>query len=616
MRIVHVARQFHPAVGGFENVVLELASSQVARGHDVRIVTLDRLFNVSGAGRLPKKDVIQGAEVVRIPYLGSKRYPIAPAVLRYLRRADIVHVHCIDFFFDFLAWTKPLHRRRLVVSTHGGFFHTAFASRLKRLWFLTVTRMSLRWYDAVVAVSVADRELFGRLRQRGIVCIENGANISKFAGAGAPYASKKFAWIGRFARNKRLDWLMDFVAAVRRRDREWSLKLAGRPWDLQVSDIAGLASNAGIEPIVQISTAPTEEEIRRSLADCAVIISTSEYEGFGIVPAEGMSAGLLPVLNDIPPFRRLVERSGDGLIVDFSNPELAAEQFLRHWNKTADRFGDVREALMRAAKSFDWQQVSRDYMSLYEAVLGTSTRTILDVPIRVRTFSEAVELLDDCFDKQGRTIVAFANANCLNIASANARHLGAMRDAVVINDGVGIDIASRLLFGSSFPRNLNGTDFTPQYLQNTRHRYRIFLLGAKPGVTKRVAAVLGLTCPRHQVVGYRDGYFHHDEDPSVAELINRARADVVIICTGHPHQEIWLRDNLPATGCRLGIAAGGLFDFMSGEARRAPSWVRKARLEWAYRLAREPRRLWRRYIIGNPIFVLRIVGQWLSGARV
>ena len=75
-------------------------------------------------------------------------------------------------------------------------------------------------------------------------------------------------------------------------------------------------------------------------------------------------------------------------------------------------------------------------------------------------------------------------------------------------------------------------------------------------------------------------------------------------------------DNLPATGCRLGLGVGALFDFLAGGIPRAPAWIRSARLEWAFRLSREPRRLWRRYLTGIPMFLARVMGQWWSGARV
>jgi alpha-1,3-mannosyltransferase len=616
MFIVHVVRQFHPAVGGIESVVQELAAAQVGAGHRVRIVTLNRLFKAMHGGTLPARDVINGAEIVRIPFFGSPRYPLAFSAIRFIQDADIVHVHAIDFFFDYLAWTKPLHRKKLVVSTHGGFFHTRYAAGLKRLYFATVTRLSLTWFDGVAAVSVSDHRMFTRLRRRGIVCIENGVNVVKYANAGAPKAIKTIAWIGRFSANKRLDRLVNFVAALRRHDGDWRLKVAGSPWDLDVSEVTALAQNAGIASAVEIFASPSEAEIRRLLGGCSVLANSSEFEGFGIVTVEGLSAGLLPVLSDIPPFRRLVEQTGTGVIVDFSRPDAAAARFLARWRELTVDYRHARAALMAAAAEFDWRRASRAYMSLYDGVLGTRTRRILDVSVPVWTRSEVVEQLDRHFAQRTATVVAFANANCLNVAHADARVRVALRDALVLNDGVGIDLASKLLFGAQFPDNLNGTDFTPYYLQRTRHHFRLYLLGGRRGVADQAANFLAQTCPRHQIVGCRAGYFPRSEDALIAQAIRASGADIVLVAMGNPTQELWLRDNLAATGCRLGFAVGALFDFMAGEAQRAPLWIRTARLEWMYRLVREPRRLWRRYVIGNPVFMLRVLGQWWSGARV
>ena len=115
-----------------------------------------------------------GCDVKRIPYFGSYKNPIAPAVFRHLREHDLIHVHGIDFFFDALAWTRPWHGRPLVASTHGGFFHTPYAARLKKVFFHTVTRTSLRAYSAILASSVNDRDLFAKLTGRYIELVENG----------------------------------------------------------------------------------------------------------------------------------------------------------------------------------------------------------------------------------------------------------------------------------------------------------------------------------------------------------------------------------------------------------------------------------------------------------
>jgi alpha-1,3-mannosyltransferase len=613
MRIVHVVRQFAPAIGGIESVVQELARAQTAAGHGVRIITLNRLFKTTEL--LPSRDAINGAEVIRIPFIGSSRYPLAFSAIKFIRDADIVHVHGIDFFFDYLAWTKPLHRKKLVVSTHGGFFHTPYAARLKRLYFATVTRLSLTWYDGVAAVSTSDHELFSRLRRRGIACIENGVNIIKYAKASAAHPINTIVWIGRFSTNKRLDRLMSFVAALRRQDGTWRLKIAGCPWDVDVSKLAALANEAGIADATEIFASPSETEIRGLLGGCSVLVSSSDFEGFGIAVVEGLSAGLFPVLSDISAFRRLVKQTGSGMVVDFSQSEAAATQFLAQWRKVTMDYQSMRKASIAAAAEFDWRRASRAYMDVYEAVGGARKRRILDVSVPVWTRSAVIEQLDKNFDQKPCTMVAFANANCVNIASADERVRVALGDAVVLNDGIGIDFASKLLFGVQFPDNLNGSDFTPYYLQRTRHRFRIYLLGGKPGVARRAVKSFIQTCPHHQIVGCRDGYFSPDADMLVAQAVRASGADVVLVAMGNPIQELWLRNNLSATGCRLGFAVGALFDFMAGETQRAPVWVRKLRSEWMYRLAREPQRLWRRYVVGNPLFILRVLGQWWSGAR-
>ena len=125
MFIVHVVRQFHPGVGGLENVVYELASAQVSAGHRVRVVTLNRLFNAANRQRLPATETFEGIEIVRIPYFGSSRYPIAPSVLRHIRSADLVHVHAIDFFFDYLAGRNRSMAARLSLPPMAAFFTPA-----------------------------------------------------------------------------------------------------------------------------------------------------------------------------------------------------------------------------------------------------------------------------------------------------------------------------------------------------------------------------------------------------------------------------------------------------------------------------------------------------------
>ena len=615
MHIVHVVRQFHPAVGGFESVVKELASAQVAAGHYVRIITLNRLFNAARDCVLPRRDVIGGAEVVRIPFFGSPRYPLAPSVIKFIRDADVVHVHAIDFFFDYLAWTKPLHRRKLVVSTHGGFFHTPYAARFKRLYFSTVTRLSLARYDGVVAVSVADRELFGRIRQHGIVCIENGVNVSNYANAASAVPMKSVLALGRLSSNKRLDRLISFVAALRRRDPQWKLIIAGRPWDVEVDHLVSQATMLNVRDAVVIVVAPEDDAIRQLMGRCSVIASASEYEGFGLAAIEGMSAGLFPLLSDIPTFRHLVTHAGVGMFVDFSDMDAAADAFIAKWPEIEANYSSFRRTSIDAASGYDWQRVSQAYAGMYDNICGATKRVILDVPVCVGTASQTVELIDGRFERAQSTLVAFANAQALNVASRDERVRAILQKSIVLNDGIGMDIASLILFGKAFPQNLNGTDFTPYYLLHTCHRYRIFLLGGRPSVTECASNHFSRHFPQHQIVGYHHGHFARDDTARINAIIKASNADIVLVAMGNPRQELWLADNLEASGAKLGFAVGALFDFVAGHPPRAPSWIRSIRLEWLYRLSQEPSRLAGRYLVGNPVFILRILSQQFSHAR-
>lgn len=617
MLIVHVVRQFAPSVGGLEDVVRELSSRQGECGFAVRVITLDRIFRpkgISSETRLPAYETIDGVEIIRISYWGSARYPIAPRVLRYIRAADIVHVHGIDFFFDFLAITKVLHRRRLVVSTHGGFFHTNYASSLKSIWFRTVTSMSMRAYAGVAAISSADFEKFSRIRPAGLCCIENGVNIYKLQRAGSPSATKNMVCLGRLSTNKRLDRLIEWVAEIRQIDPAWSLTIAGRAADQNANDIREMVVRSGQQDAIVVMDAPTDLQIRAIMGRSSVFVSASEYEGFGLAPVEGLSAGLYPVLSDIAAFRSLVSATGVGKLLDFKDIRAAATAFIDEWEKVSRIYQEVRQKCLEASRSYDWAAVSARYLTLYKSVLGQSMRSILDVPIRTTTRRGAFVLLDRSLNHRSRSLVAFGNANLLNIARADSTFRDALRRFIVLNDGIGTDIASRVLFGSKFPEDLNGTDFVPYFLSRMQRRLRIFLLGAKPGVAQRAASVMAQRYPQHEVVGVQHG-FGDIHSPELLRTIRSLNPNLLLVALGNPTQELWLARNFEATGCTLGIAVGALFDFMAGEYSRAPRWIRSARLEWAYRLSLEPRRLASRYLMGNPSFLGSVLADWWSGVR-
>jgi exopolysaccharide biosynthesis WecB/TagA/CpsF family protein len=233
------------------------------------------------------------------------------------------------------------------------------------------------------------------------------------------------------------------------------------------------------------------------------------------------------------------------------------------------------------------------------------TVNILGVTVHSGSLADVVGNIDDRLSDRSPTRVAFLNAHLSNVCAQHRTLRGQLRDFIVLNDGIGVDIARWFLHGAPFKQNLNGTDFTTAYLTTTRHRLRLFLLGAKPDVVARAAERIAARWPHHEVVGFCHGYLSAAGADRLKDRIANLQPDIILVGMGNPLQETWLAENIPALA-PLGVAVGAWFDFLTETIPRAPVWCRRAKLEWAYRLALEPTRLARRYLIGNPAFLTRL----------
>lgn len=363
LSIVHVVRQFHPGIGGMEECVLQLARYQQRDGHGVRVVTLDTIFDEDATAKLPHHDAIDGIEIRRVAWKGSKRYPIAPGVLRHLNGADIVHVHGVDFLFDYLALTKPIHGRTLVLSTHGGFFHTQFAGKMKLRYFTTVTRTAMRAYAGTGASSTQDYDRFQQIHPRNLRLIENGVSLDKFRGLADPSAHTML-YFGRLAPNKGLFELLPWFAQARAVDPAWRLVIAGKPMGVEAGQLRDRAAAAGVADAVEVVVTPTDAEIADIVRRSSVYVSASSYEGFGLAAIEGASAHLYPVLNAIPAFERTIETMGFGRIVDFTDPTSGAA-FARDWPAIDRPDPGALDALLDAR--FGWRGHVDAFYDLYRA---------------------------------------------------------------------------------------------------------------------------------------------------------------------------------------------------------------------------------------------------------
>ncbi|MEI8717293.1 WecB/TagA/CpsF family glycosyltransferase [Mesorhizobium sp. ISC11] len=247
------------------------------------------------------------------------------------------------------------------------------------------------------------------------------------------------------------------------------------------------------------------------------------------------------------------------------------------------------------------------------AAFGLDTlKTILGIPVVAVRWNDAIALLNRLIAERRFTKVSFLNAHNANIAYTDPVFAEALDDFLILPDGIGIDLAARLLYGAPFPDNLNGTDFVPAFLQASTTPLTVGLLGATRVNAEAASVKLAALAVQHRFVVIHDGYFPPSQEREIVDRIAALRPDVLLVAMGVPRQELWIERHIDARHCTLPIAVGALLDFLSGAVPRAPLWMRRLRLEWLFRLAVEPGRLWRRYVVGNPLFLLRVVRQKFS----
>jgi N-acetylglucosaminyldiphosphoundecaprenol N-acetyl-beta-D-mannosaminyltransferase len=239
-------------------------------------------------------------------------------------------------------------------------------------------------------------------------------------------------------------------------------------------------------------------------------------------------------------------------------------------------------------------------------------------PLSQRELNAEIMRLLESDQKQ---LLLNVNIHCLNLAYKNAwlRHF--LNSAhLVYCDSFGVILGAALL-GHHIPERTTFADWIyPLSDLAAQHGYTLFFLGARSGVAEEAACRLQKTFPGLRVVGTHHGYFDKSpdssENQSVIDTINAARPDILVVCFGMPLQEQWLMNNWEKLDARIGLTAGAMLDYVAGVVRRPPHWMTDHGLEWLGRLLIEPRRLWKRYLIGIPVFVWRVLMQKCGLLRI
>jgi alpha-1,3-mannosyltransferase len=349
-------------MGGMENFVLGLGREQVSRGNDVRVLTLNR--NFSNNSYLPGNGEIGGINIQRVPFIGSKRYPIAVSAINHIKDCDILHVHGIDFFIDYFAAARFLHRKSIVLHTHGGYFHTKKWALLKKLYFNIVTRLVLKGCDKVIACSKNDYKLFSMISGK-VALINNGVDIEKFLAIKKNIEPGRLLYVGRISENKKIDNLIMTADRLNKKGFNIKLIILGPDRDGLKIKLQSLARSLGLQHVVSFLGEVPEGRLLEELASAHVFVFASEYEGFGMSAIEAMSSGTVCVLNNINAFREIVTHGKTGFITDFGNVESAAVQISAVLSMDHFDYERISSDAKISALKYSWKKIAQDIMDCY-----------------------------------------------------------------------------------------------------------------------------------------------------------------------------------------------------------------------------------------------------------
>jgi len=227
------------------------------------------------------------------------------------------------------------------------------------------------------------------------------------------------------------------------------------------------------------------------------------------------------------------------------------------------------------------------------------------------TFEETLEKIDEFIRSKIPHQHVVVNANKIVLAQRDSFFRGIINSCDLINiDGVPILWAGKLL-GLPFKERVNGTDLMERLVKESALKgYRLYFFGAKEELVKKLVEDYKRQYPSLCVAGFRNGYWDSFSEDEVVTEIKRAKPDVLFAAISSPKKEIFLKKYLQIIGVPFVMGVGGSFDVVAGFIKRAPLWMQKAGLEWLFRFLQEPARLWKRYIIGNTLFIILVLREF------
>jgi exopolysaccharide biosynthesis WecB/TagA/CpsF family protein len=573
-------------------------------------------------------------------------FRVSPALREWLTGPDKPDLVLLNGMFLPSAYVLSRHLKRAGVpyilaphDPYNSFMFRKSAVRKAVYWRLFERRV----LNGSLAVQVLDIRHAQWLRQRGVetpaLCVPCGHDPAEAPPvlaerpAGRP---PSFYFLGRMdAYNKGLDLLIEgFVRALG--DTDARLVLQGPDW----GDAAVLKEQAArrLPQAGRIRFLPAAFDLSATdlMADHDVVCVPSRYEGFSLQALEGMLAGKVILSSDICGISPFVEAADCGVVVP-SSTEGVADGLRSLWARRDEWPEMGRRGRALARKALCWDDIAGQAMTTYRALLTApppppsnpdaelttlahpaaaspeANASILGVRVDPLNMPRALDTIDRWIADKEHHYVCIRDVHgvmaCQTDEALRRIHAEA---GMVTPDGMPLVWLSRRN-GHPETDRVCGPDFMLQLCEHSVARgYRHYLYGGAPGVVDDLKANLEALYPGLQIVGAYSPPFRpltEAEDAAVVDTINAARPDVVWVGLSSPKQEYWMASHKGRITAAAMVGVGAAFDFHAGRQKRAPAWMQRNGLEWSYRLMSEPRRLWRRYLVMAPRFLMLLAAE-------
>ncbi|MCX7694617.1 MAG: WecB/TagA/CpsF family glycosyltransferase [Caloramator sp.] len=611
--------------------VLHVISGGEKGGSKVHLLTLSLEFKRRGIentivcfieGDLYKEAKSLGLDVVLIKQ--NKRFDLTAVdkvkTLCEERGIDVINCHGgrANFIGYFL---KKKYNAKYLTTIHSDYLLDYKGNKYKTLVYSNINKWVLNVFDGYIAVSNSFKDmLIGRgFDKNKVQVVYNGIDFKSKDEFDKNDVLNKYgihgydAYITMVARMHPIKGHETLLSAAKKVIEDGLNPLFILVGDGPImEDVKNRVSELGLKNNVYFAGFTKPDEFL-SISDFTVL--TSYSESFPLVVLESAKYMKTVVASNVGGVKEIVQDRENGLLFNAGDVDELYKD-IKYLIENKDIAKILGEKLFRqASNNYSIENMAQQYIKAYEAT-NTEERDKMNiekyfgVEVCATDMDGAMEEVDRIIEERQPSFVVAINPEKIMKAKEDENLRVLLNSArLKIPDGVGVLIASRLK-GGKIRKRVTGIDLMNNICKRAAQKgYRVFLLGAKPGVAEKAAEILKEKYSGLNIVGVRDGYFESEDE--VIEYVKSKNPDVLFVAMGSPKQELFITRNMERLGVPLLMGVGGSYDVICGNIKRAPVWMQRMGLEWLYRLIKEPWRYKRMMVL--PKFLFEVIFKEKKG---